>query len=129
MPAPSGSDSSPRTTAGPSPYGVQTIVDLEATAEDAVAHGERVAAWLVGEGIVRPADHRPAPLPEFVAERGRTLGHRTASCGDTGSARGRLGADRARSVRVAEGRGAWAPSPTDSDEWGWERGPGTVRCR
>ncbi|MFF2305526.1 hypothetical protein ACFVVP_23785 [Streptomyces sp. NPDC058128] len=39
----------------------QTIVDLDATAEDAVAHGARVAAWLVGEGIVRLPDHDPGP--------------------------------------------------------------------
>ncbi|MER6443707.1 hypothetical protein [Streptomyces venezuelae] len=39
----------------------QTIVDLDATAEDAVAHGERVAAWLVGEGIVQLPDHGPGP--------------------------------------------------------------------
>ncbi|MGV9692385.1 hypothetical protein ACWDUX_25140 [Streptomyces sp. NPDC003444] len=39
----------------------QTIVDLDATAEDAVAHGERVVAWLVGEGIVESPDRGPGP--------------------------------------------------------------------
>ncbi|MFB7512153.1 hypothetical protein [Streptomyces sp. NPDC056144] len=39
----------------------QTVVGLDATAEDAVAHGERVTAWLVAEGIVEPSKLLPGP--------------------------------------------------------------------
>lgn len=39
----------------------QTIVDLDATAEDAVEHGERVAAWLVREAVVALPDYTPGP--------------------------------------------------------------------
>ncbi|WP_426362023.1 hypothetical protein [Streptomyces sp. E-08] len=39
----------------------QTVVDLDATAEDAVAHGARVAAWLVGEAIVELPQYGPGP--------------------------------------------------------------------
>ncbi|MFF9428605.1 hypothetical protein [Streptomyces sp. NPDC014746] len=40
---------------------LQTVVDLDATPEDAVAQGARVTAWLVAEGIVEPPDHDPGP--------------------------------------------------------------------
>ncbi|MFE5518886.1 hypothetical protein ACFQ9Q_14340 [Streptomyces virginiae] len=54
----------------------QTIVDLDATAEDAVAHGERVAAWLVREAIVGLPDHAPGPRWE------QATGFREASGSD-----------------------------------------------
>ena len=44
----------------------QTIVDVDATAVDAVAHGERMTAWLVGEGIVRAGDLGPGPRWELA---------------------------------------------------------------
>ncbi len=54
----------------------QTIVDLEATAEDAVTHGKRVVAWLVGEGIVGLPAYGPG------ARWKRATGFREASGSD-----------------------------------------------
>ncbi|MFF0478298.1 hypothetical protein [Streptomyces sp. NPDC004284] len=60
----------------------QTIADLEATAEEAGALGERVGAWLVGEGIAVPAGdlmddkawYVPGPRWTHVTDERRHLG-------------------------------------------------------
>ncbi|MEU0399032.1 hypothetical protein ABZ318_02090 [Streptomyces sp. NPDC006197] len=61
----------------------QTIADLEATAEEAGALGERVGAWLVAEGIAvpepEPSDrdktwYLPGPRWSHVTDERRSLG-------------------------------------------------------
>ncbi|MFJ8133875.1 hypothetical protein [Streptomyces hydrogenans] len=108
----------------------QTIVDLEATAEDAVAHGERVAAWLVGEGIVRRPDRGPGPLWE------RATGFREA-CGSEGLTvvTGRTvffspqesGGPVCPSCAVAFGEGHREVFSPATDAW-WNTGRSDVPC-